>query len=102
MGSPSPFSVRSSRSIVRRRKPCEIGGTNGYTHKGFPIEADRQVPGRLDHATGRIELTDLIHPEVDDLLDDLGELVLKKGGDVMVVPGEHMPTQTGIAAIFRY
>ena len=66
------------------------------------IEADRQVPGRMDTATGRIEFDDLAHPEVDDLLDDLGELVLKMGGQVMVVPAERMPTQTGIAAIYRF
>jgi hypothetical protein len=66
------------------------------------IEADRHVPGRLDYASGRIELGDLAHPEVDDLLDDLGELVLKKGGQLVIVPAERMPTQTGIAAIYRY
>jgi Bacterial archaeo-eukaryotic release factor family 3 len=66
------------------------------------IEADRQVPGRMDAATGRIEFDDLAHPGVDDLLDDLGELVLKMGGEVVVVPAERMPTPTGIAAIYRF
>jgi hypothetical protein len=44
----------------------------------------------------------LAHPEVDDLLDDLGELALKKGGQVVIVPQERMPTKTGIAAIYRF
>ena len=44
------------------------------------IEADRQMAGRLDGATGRVEVADLSHPQVDDLLDDLGELVGKMGG----------------------
>jgi hypothetical protein len=66
------------------------------------IEAERQIPGRIDTATGRIELNDLDHPEIDDLLDDLGELVLSKGGRIVVVPAERMPTQTGIAATYRY
>jgi len=66
------------------------------------IEADRHVPGRIDAATGRIEFDDLVHPEVDDLLDDLGELVLKHGGQVVIVPAERMPTRTGIAAIYRF
>jgi hypothetical protein len=66
------------------------------------IEADRQVPGRIDAATGGIAFHDLAHPEVDDLLDDLGELVLKKGGHIVIVPTERMPTRTGIAAIYRY
>jgi hypothetical protein len=66
------------------------------------IEAERQVPGRLDTATGRIELDNLADPEVDDLLDDLGALVLKMGGEVVVVPAERMPTPTGLAAIYRF
>lgn len=66
------------------------------------IEADRLVPGRADVATGRIEFDDLAHPAVDDLLDDLGETVLKTGGQVLVVPPEKMPTRLGLAAIFRF
>jgi hypothetical protein len=66
------------------------------------IEADRHVPGRIDYASGRIELGDLAHPEIDDLLDDLGELVLKKRGQIVIVPAERMPTQTGIAAVYRF
>jgi hypothetical protein len=66
------------------------------------IEADRHVPGRIDYACGRIEPGDLAHPEIDDLLDDLGELVLKKGGQIVIVPAERMPTQTGIAAVYRF
>jgi hypothetical protein len=42
------------------------------------------------------------HPEVDDVLDDLGALALKMGGHVVVAPSEQMPTQNGIAAIYRY
>lgn len=66
------------------------------------IEADRLLPGRIDAASGRIATADLAHPEVDDLLDDLGEIVLRKGGEVIVVPAERMPTGTGAAAIYRY
>ncbi len=66
------------------------------------LETDRIVPGRIDSETGNIETADLEHPEVDDLLDDIGELVIQKGGNVVIVPVEKMPTFTGIAAIFRY
>ena len=45
---------------------------------------------------------DLSHPEVDDVLDDLGERVAKTGGDVVMVPAERMPTRTGAAAIYRF
>lgn len=66
------------------------------------VEADRQIAGRLDDATGRVEVADLSHPQVDDLLDDLGELVEKTGGQVLVIPAEQMPGQTGLAATYRY
>ncbi|MBK5226777.1 MAG: hypothetical protein JJD96_09545 [Thermoleophilia bacterium] len=66
------------------------------------IEADREVPGRIDAATGDIEFDDLAHPRVDDVLDDLGALALKMGGQVVIVPTERMPTETGIAAIYHY
>jgi hypothetical protein len=66
------------------------------------IEADRQLAGRLDGSTGRVEVAALSHPQVDDLLDDLGELVEKMGGRVLVVPVERMPGRTGLAAIYRH
>ena len=66
------------------------------------IEARREIPGRVDASTGKLEFDDLSHPELDDVLDDLGAIVLKMGGEVVVVPRERMPTETGIAAIYRY
>ena len=66
------------------------------------IESERHVPGRIDHESGQIEFSDLADPEIDDLLDDLGELVLDKGGQVVIVPAERMPARTGIAAIYRF
>jgi hypothetical protein len=66
------------------------------------IEDDRRIAGRLDGSTGRIEDADPSHPQVDDLLDDLCELVEKMGGRVMVMPAEQMPGRTGLAATYRY
>jgi hypothetical protein len=66
------------------------------------IEADRLIAGRLDGATGRIERDDLSHPQVGDLLDDLGALIGKMGGRVLVIPAERMPVRTGLAATYRY
>ena len=66
------------------------------------IEAERQIPGRIDAATGALELGELNNPKVDDILDDLGALVMDAGGRVVVVPAEQMPTPTGVAAIYRY
>jgi len=67
------------------------------------IEADRMIPNKLTNlVTGNIQNRDLTNPKVDDLLDDLGELVIKMGGNVMVLPSEKMPSETGLAAIYRY
>jgi len=67
------------------------------------VEADRIIPVRITNlVTGNTQKKDMINPKVDDLLDDMGELVLKMGGQVMVLPAEKMPSQTGLAAIFRY
>lgn len=66
------------------------------------LEAHRLVPGRLDSSTGAAQAAQLAHPQVDDMLDDLAEQVLKMGGDVVIAPAERMPSTAGLAAIYRY
>ena len=66
------------------------------------VEAERRIPGHLDKATGQVTFSGLEDPQVDDLLDDLAESVLSKGGHVVVVPALDMPTPTGIAGTFRF
>lgn len=66
------------------------------------IDADRVVPGRFDRDKGTVEFARLEDPDVDDVLDDLGEHILVTGGDVVVVPAESMPSDTGLAAIYRF
>ena len=67
------------------------------------VEADRIIAVRLTNlTTGNTQKKDLSNPKVDDLLDDMGELVIKMGGQVMVLPTDKMPSESGLAAIFRY
>ncbi len=67
------------------------------------VEADRIIEVRVTNlVTGNTQKKHLSNPKVDDLLDDMGELVLKMGGKMMVLPTEKMPSETGLAAIFRY
>ncbi len=67
------------------------------------IEAHRVIAKRLrNKVTGTFEATDLTQPVLDDELDGVGELVSKMGGTVLIIPKEQMPTQTGLAAIYRY
>lgn len=66
------------------------------------IESDKIIPGKIDYNTGKIELWNIKDPDFDDVLDDLAELVLKKRGEVVVLPKERMPSDKGVAAIYRY
>ncbi len=66
------------------------------------VEAGREIPGKLDSATGQIEPGDLDRTGIDDILDDLAETVLRMKGEVVVVPAERMPSNTGLAATYRF
>jgi hypothetical protein len=66
------------------------------------LKPTARFPGHIDTTTGHVEFGDISHPQIDDLLDDLAELALSKGGQVVVVPAKRMPTETGAAAIYRY
>jgi hypothetical protein len=66
------------------------------------IDADRRVAGTVDAATGTL----VVDPRADaagaDVLDDVGEQVLRTGGEVIVVPSQRMPSDSGVAAVYRY
>lgn len=66
------------------------------------VEADREMPGRIDETHARVEPGDSSDPEVGDVLNDLVETVARMKGEAIVVPAARMPTSTGIAAIYRF
>ncbi len=66
------------------------------------VEDDRQIAGKIERTTGRIQSGELSDPEVDDVLDDLADLVLRIRGDVVIVLAQRMPSDTGAAAIYRF
>ena len=66
------------------------------------IEADRIEPGKINKETGRIEEGDLEDPEINDVLNDLAKMVYRSKGEVVILPKERMPSETGVAAIYRY
>ncbi len=67
------------------------------------MEAGRIIPGKIaDDNTGSIDNGSINNPEMDDLLDDIANRAIKIGTDVLVIPSSDMPTQTGLAATFRY
>lgn len=77
------------------------------------VEADRLETGRFDRRTGAIELDgrdvgDLSRtgdePAVDreDVVGAVVETVFAKGGAVITLPRGEMPTESGVAAVYRY
>ncbi len=66
------------------------------------LEENKILRGRIDSGTGKVEAGNEKNPAADDMLDDLGELVELNGGQVFLIPADHMPTTTGLAAIYRY
>lgn len=68
-------------------------------------EHGRNAWGRFDRNTGEMELIreggEDPGPEAVDLLDEVAEVVMEKGGRSLILSGERMPTETGVAAILR-
>lgn len=68
-------------------------------------EHGRNAWGRYDRDTGEMELIreggEDPGPEAVDLLDEVAEVVIEKGGRSLILSGERMPTETGVAAILR-
>lgn len=68
-------------------------------------ERDRKIWGRLDRSTGRTEVVTEgggdPAADVVELLDELTEIVLLHGGQVLPVPPERMPVESGAAGILR-
>ncbi|HEX8522471.1 MAG TPA: hypothetical protein VF669_09465 [Tepidisphaeraceae bacterium] len=67
------------------------------------IDEQASVPGILDRTSGSIaspQGQDATRSE--DVLDDLAEMVLQMDGQVYVIPHDQMPTDAGVAAMFRY
>jgi hypothetical protein len=66
------------------------------------IDANKRQPGRIDENTGNVERGVGETTPYDDVFDDLAELVLARGGEVIIVPSDRMPTLTGAAGIYRF
>lgn len=67
------------------------------------VDSTKHVPGYLDPATGQMQWgSPDEEARMDDVLDETAERVLRTGGKVFVIPHETMPSETGLAAIYRY
>lgn len=77
------------------------------------VEEERFEPGRFDTASGTIhpdgpQPADLSRsggrpaPRTEDLLGSIAETVLMHGGEILSLERIRMPTESGVAAIYRY
>jgi hypothetical protein len=65
--------------------------------------AGEHVWGKLDRKTGELEVREKqLDTEDAELIDDLSETVLLRGGDVFEVPRTALPSSSPVAAIYRY
>jgi hypothetical protein len=70
--------------------------------KKLIVAEETVIWGRLDRRTGGV----LLHPvqmdhQDDDILDDLAEIVLSHGGEVVIAPADSMPKGRPVVAILN-
>jgi hypothetical protein len=75
------------------------------------VETDRFEPGVFDHGTGAIAFGpamggraggNAVALDTEDLFGAVAETVLMHGGSILALARNDMPTESGVAAIFRY
>ena len=67
------------------------------------VERGAQLWGRLDPTTGAVERHDKQEDaHDDDVLDDISEAVILRGGEVYAFDKARMPTKSPIAATLRW
>jgi hypothetical protein len=60
------------------------------------------VWGSLDGETGEVTVHDQNQVGDDDVLDDLAELTLRRGGEVLLLDRERLPARAAAAALMRW
>lgn len=96
------FGTASAHGTASDHEEQIVLAAIGGRVKTLLVEAERVIPGRIELETGRVMRGDIGDGRTDDLLDDLAELTLRAGGDVVIVPAERMPTKSGVAATYRF
>jgi hypothetical protein len=66
------------------------------------VGGDLELYGHIDSSNGKIDYGDASNLHGEDILNELEEIVVKKGGLLQVIRSGKMPMDKGLAAIFRY
>lgn len=93
----------SKSEFIASRDPLEIAyGCEMGRVDTLIVEADRVIPKVYDKESRKLMEGDLKSPEVGDLINQLAIMTISQGGEVIVLPKERFPEESGVAAIFRY
>lgn len=65
------------------------------------IESDKVIPGFINLGTGDLEVEEE-KVGANDILNNLAEIVFSNNGEVIMLPKEKMPSDTGVVAIYRF
>ena len=105
---------RSTDTEIALSVPIELGGKRGKRLRVAEAAVLGRVRrllvadgtplfGRVDRVTGEVTLhAGQMGPQDDDVLDDLAEIVLARGGEVIVLDPRKMPDEAAAAATFRW
>lgn len=66
------------------------------------LEENTVHPGRFDPQLGTVVQGEIADPRVGDVYDDMAEVVLSRGGEVLILGKDEMPTERELAAVYRY
>jgi hypothetical protein len=96
------FEEAHSKSLASDNPFSITEAALGGNVSALMLDEQRIYPGGIDAASGDISFSMTSPGNEHDVFEDLAITVLGKGGEVLVLPSERMPTASGVAAIFRH
>jgi hypothetical protein len=98
---------RYNNLVSRSRALDEVRAIAQFAVQGrvreLLLAEDARLWGTLDRNSGELHLHGEQHDaRDDDVLDDLSEAVLARGGDVYSLSPQRMPSMSSVAAILRW
>lgn len=109
-----PYRERKIDQMIARFRETEggkLGSDNPYAIaiaavagnvSHLLLDGQKFWPGQIDPVSGDILLDKASQASGRDVFEELGAAVLARGGEVLVLPSERMPSASGVAAIFRH
>lgn len=109
-----PYREQKINQMIARFREAEgksLGSDNPYAIATAAVAGNVSLllldgrkfwPGQIDPVSGDILLDEDAQASGRDVLEEMGAAVLARGGEVIVLLPERMPTESGAAAIFRH